>query len=1049
MQGSLLGLGLCGWMMSLALTANSQPLEHIRVSDDQTHFVHGAAAERFVVWGVNYDHDHSGRLLDEYWIDEWLTVVEDFGEIKELGVNCVRIHLQVGKFLDAPDKPNDAALAQLGKLLQLAEDTGLYLDITGLACYHKKNIPHWYDKLNEHDRWKAQAVFWEAIAKTCKGSPAIFCYDLMNEPILAGKEPETEWLAGDLDGKFFVQRITLDLKERSREQVAEAWVNTMVDAIRKHDERHMVTVGVIPWVFVFGGGQPLFHSPIVGKRLDFVAVHFYPKKGEVDKALTALKAYDVGKPIIIEEMFPLSCSQDELVEFVRSSSNIADGWISFYWGKTAKQLRDVEKPTMGEAITAAWLQKFQEMSDEVLTKPADHAATKVIEQGFLHLRSHEPREWSSFPEVANATRLDRKFDSPANTTPWTLSVRQQDVKQKWQVHLNGQSLGKLVQDENDLRTNFEIPAGRIVDGPNQLEIFQTGSEVSDDIRVGDVRLHRVAPTTLRSEATLEILLTDESGSPLPGRITIVDEAGTLMPVGAHSGNGSAVREGVVYTSTGSASFGVAAGTYRIVGGHGFEYSIDQTQVSVVPGQNIKRTLILKREVNTTGWIACDTHVHTLTHSGHGDCTIEERMVTLAGEGIELPIATDHNKHIDYAATAISTGVASLFTSVIGNEVTTKQGHFNIFPIKAGSQIPDHKQNDWQPLLEDIFATPSVRVAILNHAEDVHSGFRPFSARRHLRLTGQSLENRPYQFNAMEVVNSGAIQTDPMHLFSDWGGVINRGLSVTPVGSSDSHDVSRYIVGQGRTYIACDDSNVAAIPIDQAVDAFLQGRVIVSYGLFTRLSVTQAADGKTYGPGEMIQVRKDADEITVTVEVHGPSWTQADTVALYICGSRRFESKLTPATAQGTSMKGTVTWTLPRAELKHDVWLTALANGPGIVQPFWPTAKPYQPDSPEFTPYTLSFTGPIRIDSNGDGNYNSPHDYAHEIISANNDNIPRIAEALTDVDVSVINQVASLFQAAGGNLDELQQTAPQKVQNAIQEYRTARRASETAQLDQTE
>ena len=327
-------LRLFVWIATLVLPAmaSAEPLDHIRVSDDGTHFVRGESAERFIVWGVNYDHDHAGRLLDEYWIDEWPTVVEDFGEIKALGANCVRIHLQLGMFLDAPDTPNVAALAQLAKLVQLAEDEGLYLDVTGLACYHKQNIPAWYDKLSEQDRWKAQAVFWEAIARTCKDSPAIFCYDLMNEPILPGKEPESEWLAGELGGKFFVQRLALELKDRTREQVAEAWVNTMVDAIRKHDPRHMITVGTIPWVFVFGGGKPDFHGPSIGQRLDFVAVHFYPKKGEVDKALTALKAYDVGKPIVIEEMFPLACSEDELIEFVRKSSNITDGWISFYWG---------------------------------------------------------------------------------------------------------------------------------------------------------------------------------------------------------------------------------------------------------------------------------------------------------------------------------------------------------------------------------------------------------------------------------------------------------------------------------------------------------------------------------------------------------------------------------------------------------------------------------------------------------------------------------------------------------------------------------------------
>ena len=341
------------------------PDDFIRVSDDGTHFVRGTSGERFIVWGVNYDHDGPGRLIDEYWSTEWETVVEDFEEIRRLGANCVRIHLQIGKFMESPDAPRESSLAQLKKLIKLAEQKGLTLDITGLACYHKANIPDWYDKLEEQDRWRVQALFWESVAKTCKGSPAVFCYDLMNEPILPGKEPTTEWLTGELGGKFFVQRIALDLKGRSRQEIAAAWVNTMVDSIRKHDPHHMITVGVIPWVFAFGGGKPLFHSPTVGERLDFVAVHFYPKKGEVEKALIALKAYEVGKPLIVEEMFPLKCGQDELVEFVKRSATHTDGWISFYWGTPAAQLREKPTASIGEAITASWLDKFQELSKKV------------------------------------------------------------------------------------------------------------------------------------------------------------------------------------------------------------------------------------------------------------------------------------------------------------------------------------------------------------------------------------------------------------------------------------------------------------------------------------------------------------------------------------------------------------------------------------------------------------------------------------------------------------------------------------------------------------
>ncbi|MEJ7595665.1 MAG: CehA/McbA family metallohydrolase [Planctomycetaceae bacterium] len=680
---------------------------------------------------------------------------------------------------------------------------------------------------------------------------------------------------------------------------------------------------------------------------------------------------------------------------------------------------------------------------------AEESDVLVIESELVHLRSSEPREWATFPADAQANRLERRFDSATNSTPWTLSLRQHDVKQTWKVNLNGQMIGRLVADENDLRTDFEISPGRLVDGRNQLEIFPTDREASDDIRVGAIQLHPVAPKILRSAATVEVSLTSESGVPLPGRITITDEAGTLIPVGATSGHGLAVREGVIYTSKGSATFGVAAGDWRIFGGRGFEYATAQADVHAIPGDRISRTLKLKREVDTTGWVACDTHVHTLTHSGHGDCTIEERMVTLAGEGIELPIATDHNKQIDYSASAKSTGVASHFTSVIGNEVTTQQGHFNIFPVREGSPVPDHTRNDWRLLFESIFTTPGVRVAILNHAQDVHSGFRPFSSRRHIRLTGENLDDRAYGFNAMEVLNSGAIQTDPMILFSDWCGLINRGLSVTPVGSSDSHDVSRFIVGQGRTYIECDDADVAAIPVEKAVDAFLQGRVVVSYGLFTRLSVTPSAGGKSYGPGDLVTVSGKPDGFTATVEVHGPEWTQAETIALYVCGGRRFEATLKPSSAPGTSLKGTAKWQIPRTEWSHDIWLTTLATGPGIDAAYWPTAKPYQPDSPEFAPYVLSLTGPIRIDMDGDGKYSSPRDYAQQIITASNQDLSRVMDRLQKFDASVIHQAASLLEAASVNQNDVKNAASDNVLKEIQEFRSARRTSDTARLDQTE
>jgi hypothetical protein len=341
-------------------------LELIRPSEDGTHLVYAESGARFVAWGFNYDHDESGRLIEDYWDQEWATVVEDFREMKELGANVVRIHLQVAKFMTGPDEANTVALEELGRLVDMAEQTRLYLNITGLGCYHKKDVPKWYDAMAETERWEVQAVFWEAIAKTCANSSAVFCYDLMNEPVLPGADKvESEWLLGEFGGKYFVQRITLELAGRTREQVAAAWVNKLVAGIRKHDSRHMITVGVIPWAYTFPGAKPLFYSEQVAAKLDFASVHFYPEEGKVGKVLTALAAYDIGKPLVVEEMFPLKCSTQQLDAFIEGSRGTADGWIGFYWGKTIDQYSGQDLD-IGGALIKSWLKYFQAKTPDIL-----------------------------------------------------------------------------------------------------------------------------------------------------------------------------------------------------------------------------------------------------------------------------------------------------------------------------------------------------------------------------------------------------------------------------------------------------------------------------------------------------------------------------------------------------------------------------------------------------------------------------------------------------------------------------------------------------------
>jgi hypothetical protein len=352
----------------ILIAADAFALERIRVSADGGSFVGADSGKPFRVWGVNYDHDSegNGRLIEDYWDTEWETVRGDFQEMKELGANVVRIHLQLGKFMSAPETPAEKSLTQLRRLLELAEQTGLYLDLTGLGCYHKADVPPWYDPLPEADRWAVQARFWSAVAKTCRDSSAVFCYDLMNEPVIGGDVKEG-WLTGELGGKYFVQRLTLKPGTRSSVEIAKAWVEKMASAIRAEDSGHLVTVGVIPWALVWPTAKPVFYSPEASGPLDFVSIHLYPNKGEVDKALTAMAVYDIGKPLVIEETFPLSCSLEEMDDFLKRSRQRAEGYMSFYWGRTAAELQSANEKKDIAGLVAAWLRYFRKQADGMKT----------------------------------------------------------------------------------------------------------------------------------------------------------------------------------------------------------------------------------------------------------------------------------------------------------------------------------------------------------------------------------------------------------------------------------------------------------------------------------------------------------------------------------------------------------------------------------------------------------------------------------------------------------------------------------------------------------
>jgi hypothetical protein len=620
----------------------------------------------------------------------------------------------------------------------------------------------------------------------------------------------------------------------------------------------------------------------------------------------------------------------------------------------------------------------------------------VLESKRLHLGQPGQWEWEIFKDrPVDREMFEKRFSSKANATEQTLRVWQRDVKLSWPVLLNGRKLGALVTAESAMESLLTVPPGALRDGESTLTIL--APPALDDIEIGPISIAPKPIQEVLSGATIEVTVTDaQTDRGMPCRLTLTRPDNTLEPLRATPEGDVAVRVGVVYTRAGKATLALPPGDYILHAGRGFEWGVERAAISVRTGEIRHVSFKLHREVSTAGWVAADSHIHTLTFSGHGDAKIEERMLTIAGEGIELAIATDHNHHTDYAPFAASTGVPDRFTPVVGNEVTTKHGHFNAFPIQAGAKVVNHEQDDWSKLIPEMRAAPGVKVITLNHPRDMHNGFIPFGETQFDPKSGRHQQAAALDIDAMEVITSGALQSDILLLYRDWFALLNRGHRISAIASSDSHDVNRYIVGQGRTYVAANDADPAKLNLDEVWRSYQEGRLLVSLGLLAQLKVNDRFTIGDLATGL-------GDSIKVEATVLGPSWVQADHIALYANGRMIREQPIQDDHRAGE--KARITWQIPKPA--HDVHLVVIATGPGVTEPFWEIPKPYQPSSKALASRVIGSTNPIWLDADGDGRFESAYTYAQSLIKKHGSDRESLREALKSYDESVAIQVESL------------------------------------------
>jgi hypothetical protein len=574
----------------------------------------------------------------------------------------------------------------------------------------------------------------------------------------------------------------------------------------------------------------------------------------------------------------------------------------------------------------------------------------LLEPGYRHLGDDQTTDWGEAPAAPETGPLVLAFEARAVDHESVLVIHQRHVNDAWTIRLNETVIGELLRHDDRRRARYVVPPGVLRDGPNTLAI--ESSTTTDDVTLGDIRLHLQPLTELYDLQPVALAVTDaETGAPLPARVTITTPGGEPAELFGTPTRGTAVRSGTLYVGPEAVSFQLPRGEYVAYATRGSEWSLARTDFTAdeaTAGGPAEVALSLRREVDTTGFIAADTHIHTVTFSGHGDASIEERMVTLAGEGVELAVSTDHNHNTDYRPWQREAGLEAWFTPVTGNEVTTENGHFNAFPLDPEDEVPEWKLSDWVALVDGMRAK-GARAVVLNHPRWPSREKGPYGVYGLDTWTGGRAGGGAFTFDAMELVNATDHQVDPLLLFRDWFALLDRGETIVAVGTSDSHTVGDP-VGQGRTYVVSSTDDPAAIDIGEVSDSIAAGRSSISLGFFVDIAVDEA-----FGPADMVPAADG--RVTVALRIAAASWIRPAELRVYCNGAPVLERSA--PLSEGGPLDTTLVFEVVTPP--NDAWLVCVVTGEDVDGPWWPSLNPY----------TLAATNPVWLDVDGDGAWASP------------------------------------------------------------------------------
>ncbi len=487
-------------------------------------------------------------------------------------------------------------------------------------------------------------------------------------------------------------------------------------------------------------------------------------------------------------------------------------------------------------------------------------------------------------------------------------------------------------------------------GDYQLQAVSIGHGILDPV-AGSTGNSQPVSVPLGTSGVLRVTVSDGAGTALPARVTV--RRGTEL-------------EQVLYSdASGVAELAVPAGSYEVDVSRGVEYdAFSDAAVEVSDGATTEVAAVIERVVDTSGWVAIDSHLHS-EMSNDSVIPLADRLRAVAGEGIEMAISTDHDFLTDYAPLLAALGLDGWVTSRIGCETTSiTWGHVNSWPLvpdydrAGGGSIAWYGKSPGQVF--DLMRDDGAAVVQVNHPRRGGSGlfnsidFDPETASAlrdpaELGLAGADFND--FSFDAIEVANG---KSDPFdETFADWLALVSIGHPAAATGSSDSHGISQY-AGGSRTYVwvgaGADDP--AALDVDAIDDALRARAATVSQGAFVTAAIRDPATGEFALPGSLVDL-SGAASARIHIRVQAPPWMPLARIRIY---SGRSEVDTIELDAADTAV------------VRYDRNVNLPLPDGGGDSFFVVLVEPAGPGTPVLGETDPSFTNPLLYDADGDGDW---------------------------------------------------------------------------------